>query len=102
MGIDARTQGEQGDLIEELLDPKSLVKKILPEYDSEKSVCLRFVDPYGETIFNQVQIPVLLAELETAVRSCQDTETRVHGEKLISLVASTVDEVHTYVRFIGD
>jgi hypothetical protein len=102
MGIDARTQGERGDKICELLDPKSLVPRLLSSIATEHSVCLRFVDPYGDTYFNQLQLPMLLRELEAAVRACRDPEVLAHGEKLLALAASAVDEVHTYVRFIGD
>lgn len=102
MGIDIRVQGERGDVIRELPDPKSLLPLLLPEHDGHDSACLRFVDRYGDTYFNQIQIPVLLKELESAVRSCPNADARAHGEAVVSLVASAVDQVHTYVRFIGD
>src|SRR4051812_19927629 len=100
MGIDARTQGENGDKIRELLDPKSFVPRLLREVEIDRTVCLPFVDRYGDTYFNQLHIPVLLQELEAAVHACCDIEVRAHGQKLLALVRSAVDEVHTYVRFI--
>lgn len=100
MGIDAFTQDERGNSIRELLDPKSLVTRLVA--DAYGPVCLRFLDPYGDTYFNQLQIPVLLEELESAVRACRNSEARAHGEALLALVASAVDEVHTYVLFSGD
>ena len=102
MGIDARLQDERGAVIRELLDPKSLVPRLLPEHNNASTVCLRFVDRYGDTMFNQVQIPVLLEELRAAVRSCLHPEARAHGEALVSLVAAGLDHVHTYVLLIGD
>jgi hypothetical protein len=102
MGIDIRVQDERGGIIRELLDPKSLVPMLLPEQDGHGSACLRFIDRYGDTYFNQIQIPVLLDELKSAARSCRNAEAKAHGEAVVALVASTVDQVHTYVRFIGD
>lgn len=102
MGIDIRVQDERGGVIRELLDPKSLVPTLLPEQDGTNSACLRFIDRYGDTYFNQIQIPVLLEELKSVVHSCPNAEARAHGEAMVSLVASAVDQLHTYVRFIGD
>jgi hypothetical protein len=65
MGINIRVQDERGGVIRELLDPKSLVPMLLPEQDGHGSACLRFIDRYGDTYFNQIQIPVLLDELST-------------------------------------
>ena len=36
---------------------------------SPKSVCLRFIDPYGDATFNQLQLPLLLRELKDAIQS---------------------------------
>lgn len=102
MGIDIRVQDERGGLIRELLDPKSLLPRLLPRQDNTDSFCLRFIDRYGDTYFNQIQMPLLLIELKAAVRSCSDADAKAHGEAAVSLVASAVDRVHTYVRFVGD
>lgn len=101
MGIDVRIQDERGRVIKELLDPRSLVPALLPP-ETNGSVCLRFVDRYGDTYFNQVQVPFLIAELRAAVRACSDGAAKTHGEAVVSLVESAQDSMHTYVRFIGD
>jgi hypothetical protein len=104
MGIDLRVETENGDLLSELLDPRSLMRQILhtttPSFS--ESVCLRFIDEYGDTTFNQLQLPILLRELRLAVAHCKNLDARAHGEKLASIVKAVNGKVHTYVKFVGD
>ncbi len=66
MGIDAQIESASGELIE-LLDLDRLVEKLLPDFIDETSICFRFIYPYGDTTFNQIQLPVFLCELTLAV-----------------------------------
>ncbi len=104
MGIDCRVENEDGGVLNGLPDSQSLVAFLLSQNDSTigETVCLRFIDQYGDTTFNQMQIPVLLEELRGAVLRCTNLEARAHGEKLAALVATAEGEMHTYVKFIGD
>jgi len=65
MGINARIETEGGESITEVLDPMGYVSWILGSHGLDATVCLRFIDPYGDTIFNQGQLHVLLSELES-------------------------------------
>ena len=104
MGIDCRVEDEDGGFLNGLPDSQSLVAFLLTPHDSTvgEMVCLRFIDEYGDTTFNQLQIPLLLRELRGAVHRCTNLEARAHGAKLESLVATAEGEMHTYVKFIGD
>jgi hypothetical protein len=68
MGIDFRWEDENGEQLEEILDPKNFLGLALSLSDLKETTCLRFVDPYGHTVFNQWQIPVFINELQ-ALRS---------------------------------
>jgi hypothetical protein len=37
---------------------------IFPHVDDAHFVSLRFIDPYGDTLFNRLQVPVVLEELD--------------------------------------
>jgi hypothetical protein len=103
MGIDAQLQDEGGGIIEAALDPGSLVTKLIDGIGELKNtVCLRFIDPYGDTTFNQLQIPVLLDEISNAIKMCEDEHAIQHGEKLIRMLGNASGDVHIYVKFIGD
>jgi hypothetical protein len=68
----------------------------------EGSVCLRFVDAYGLTIFNQAQLPVLLSELERTATLQTNPEIRSHIQEVCRLVSAARGKVHMYVKFVGD
>jgi hypothetical protein len=64
--------------------------------------CLPFIDPYGNTLFNQLQSPHLIGELmEHRVNTKNGTLTRTL-DALISYLRNAEERVHVYVRFIGD
>ncbi len=64
--------------------------------------CLRFIDPYGDAVFNQAQIPVLLEELRALQRKRAGDELASVLSELCAFVERAVDQPHTYVRFVGD
>lgn len=65
------------------------------------SVCLRFIDPYGETVFNQLQIPVLIEELAELRSRSASAELRNRLNAVVAFLSAS-RELHTYVRFSGD
>jgi hypothetical protein len=73
-----------------------------PDMDIENTRCLGFIDDYGNTIFNQFQIPVLIQELESLLPNCRDEKIRTKLETLITFVRKAEGETHTYIKFIGD
>ena len=65
MGIDVSIEDEQGDEEEVLPDPKNYLATALALPGLENTFCLRFIDPYGETLFNREQISLFIIELTT-------------------------------------
>jgi hypothetical protein len=59
--IDVQRQDESGNELARYMDP-GVVSELLAIADTDGR-CLAFIDPYGDTTFNQLQLPVLLAEL---------------------------------------
>jgi hypothetical protein len=102
MGIELVWEEENGTELARLGDPQSLLKGFLPSESALEFVCLRFVDPYGDTIFNTLQLPVLLQELRARASSMLEPPVAEHLSKAISLVANAQGHIHTYVRFVGD
>jgi hypothetical protein len=102
MGIDLRVESESGEVQDEILDDNNLTEKLLPEHDDNTSPCLRYVDHDGDTVFNQLQLPVLLQELEARLRAARKPDLKNHGTALLNLIKSAQDQDHTYVRFSGE
>jgi hypothetical protein len=102
MGIDLRVESESGEVQDEVLDDNNLTEKLLPDQDDAASPCLRFVDRDGDTVFNQLQLPILLKELEVRLRAVRGPDVMSHGTALLNLLKSAQDQEHTYVRFSGE
>jgi hypothetical protein len=104
MGINVAWVDEEHEPKQEVYDPRQLLTHLAlsrwPELST--SVCLRFVLPWSDAVFNQAQIPELLEELRNEASESRDTEVRAHLEKVIRLVEQAVDQTHTYIKFIGD
>ena len=59
----------------------------------QTSPCLRFIDPWGDTAFNQLQIETLIPELQTLAPI---------PLPMIEFVSRWRGEAQTYLKFIGD
>jgi len=102
MGIDVRVETESGEVQDEVLDDQNLTERLLPDREDGTSPCLRFVDPFGDTLFNQIQIPFVVTELEKRLRGPAKPDAKSHCEAILKAVKASVGEAHTYVRFSGE
>jgi hypothetical protein len=102
MGVDARWENTQGAALEILDDPSNLVARFLPDCADVEFACLRFVDLYGDTVFNQLQLPQLLEELQSLAERSFDATVQGHLTALSDLVQKASGQVHSYIRFCGD
>jgi hypothetical protein len=104
MGIDLRWENERGEKLAELRDGGFLVARFLPPIDASDFPCLRFVDPAGDTTFNQAQITQLVWELErlSAQKNKFDPKVDVHLRSVLQFVRQAAGKVHTYIKFYGD
>ena|SRR2546422_327621 len=97
--IGMRRETERGDLIAKFIESGIDVRIV--ERAPTSSICLRFIDPYGDTIINQLQLPILLAELRELRDISPETDLREHIEKAIRFIEAS-KEPHVYIRFVGD
>ncbi len=102
MGIDVRVESESGEVQDEVLDHRNLTQSLMPDREDNGSPCLRFVDPDGDTVFNQLQLPILIAELERRLRGASRPEVKDHGHAVLRLIQAAEGEEHFYVRFSGE
>lgn len=103
MGIDLQMVNERGEVLERIYDPHHTVMKILsaaPDFD--ESICLRFIDRYGDTVFNQSQIAILREELLSVPDSSLESRARAHKQEMLELAKKAEAKVHTYLKFYGD
>ncbi len=102
MGITIVLQDKNSNHIEVAHDEKNLLRKLLPSFDDTSYQCLRFIDLYGDTIFNRLQMKTVLSELER-ISSCA---TSVEEEDLLgrieNLAKQCKNKPHLYLKFYGD
>ena len=102
MGVDLRWEDEHGKQIGEVPDPQMCVSHLVLSIDLVGTICLRFIDPYGDTTFNQLQIPILIEELKYIVKKVSDNRIKDHLSQVIRLAEKSRGEIHTYLKFYGD
>ena|ERR1700744_5140614 len=103
MGIDVAWVNERHESKQDVFDSRQCLARLASsEWPRSNTVCLRFIDVCGDAVFNQAQIPVLLAELRSTLTAQRDEQTKDHLVKVIRLVECAVDRTHTYIKFIGD
>ena|ERR1039457_2900838 len=102
MGINIHWEDERGERLAELPDGDFLVEKFLPHFQAQDFPCLRFVDPAGDTVFNQFQITQLVSELERLSAQKHEPEVEGHLRAVLEFVRQAVGKVHTYIKFYGD
>jgi hypothetical protein len=78
-----------------------LFAHFLRDRDLSATSCLRFIDAFGDTVFNRAQAAVLVDELGAA-RVDADAETRKYIDNAIRLARLASRKPHLYVRFVGD
>ncbi len=102
MPLSIRWEDERGKVLEELLPDRGASLNAVVAKAPDNSVCLRFIDPYGDTVFNRIQLPLLISELQRARQDLPGGASPTHLDSVLALVRKAEDEVHTYVRFLGD
>lgn len=63
MGLGICVEDEIGNMIgDEVGDPRNILHRLLPDHDDSSFICLRFIDWYGDTLFNTLQLPLVRSE----------------------------------------
>jgi hypothetical protein len=70
---------------------------VLPE--NERSALLRYIDPYGDTYFNRIQMDDFLADW---AKVTPPNNEREQWQLVQDMATRCQAEPHLYLRFIGD
>jgi hypothetical protein len=93
-------RAENGLVLDRVVD-EGAIARLSQAAPFDNTVCLRFVDPYGETVFNAAQAAVLGRELEARLGSTGEGDREMLA-RIVELTDRCAGEVHRYVWFIGD
>lgn len=91
---------ENGKEIDYIIDTNGLISQIIP-YNNEKFPLMRYIDLYGDTIYNRLQMPQILAEL-TIIKKTITPKEIVYILNIEALINRGLKEPHLYLKFVGD
>lgn len=74
----------------------------LPDFDSKEFPLLRYIDPYGTTVFNEGQMQDLLPELRLLRQRAEKAETERVIDGIIELTTKGTETPHLFLWWIGD
>ena len=104
MWIELRT--ERGETVRGLDDPSGGTFDAAGDFDrvlTQTGGLLRYVDPYGDTVFNTIQAADLVGEVEQIMTMPDLTRIESRGLGRLKVMAERCrDGVHLYIWFIGD
>jgi glutathione synthase/RimK-type ligase-like ATP-grasp enzyme len=102
MAVNCVLEGEQGDDVERLSDPEGVLNSLIPSMEEATFQCWRFIDLYGDTVFNTLQMSQFLSELKVIRARCSSAQAARILDELERLGHRCLDEVHLYLKFYGD
>jgi hypothetical protein len=95
-------QDEFGGRIASVDDAPSLLDRLLPQVWDDQFPTLGSIDPYGDTTFNSLQMRGFLKEWASVLQKAGTAEEQQLVCAIESLAQRCRDEVHVYLKFIGD
>jgi len=103
MGLAIVLENENGQKIERVDDPTNILHKLLPSHDDERYNLLTFIDWYGDTTFNRLQVATVISELELIEREkAETTEEKMLIHNILLLAKKSQQAPHFYLKFYGD
>jgi hypothetical protein len=102
MGFGIEVQDEWGGKADSVVDPKNILDRLLPPPGDSTHPMLGSIDPYADTVFNNLQMRWFLSEWAEVSAKAQTPEERELVSKIEAMACRVRDEVHLYLKFIGD
>lgn len=75
---------------------------MLPSIKDPNFWYLNRIDPYGHTVFNQLQGPRLLEEWDEFAKRATTAQMTLTFARIRSSIEMLIDGVHRYLRFRGE
>lgn len=103
MGLSVVLETESGEELERVDDPSNMLHVLLVGADERSCSLLRFIDWYGDTVFNHLQIESFLIEWEVLdQQSIRSSEEKALLDRIKKMAQRAQKEPHLYLKFYGD
>jgi hypothetical protein len=99
--IDVTVETEKGQRRAELGTRARQLGRLLALASQRRFELLRFVDPYGDTVFNRPQMETFLLEWAELTKEATDEEVNA-CERVTEMGEYVRDNPHHYLKFYGD
>lgn len=97
-----RIEDNRSRVVSEMRDGVGLVDDVLVPKSKTRQGQLQYVDDFGTTTFNVLQVDEILKELAEAASLEMSTEQRQALGQLVDLARRVQDEPHRTLTFYGD
>lgn len=95
-------QDENGKPLTQVNGDPHLLDSLLLEAHDAPFHTLRFIDPYGDTVFNRLQMNEFLAEWDILMARARSLEEREVLAEVGVLASLCREQPHLYLKFCGD
>lgn len=102
MGFSIQLEDRQGKVLEEITDLESLLARVFPSWDDASFHCLRYTDPWGDTVFNHLQMDEVISELQRLRAKTSVEVERAFLDAIEAMAKRCKEGEQIYLKFVGD
>jgi hypothetical protein len=92
---------ETGVMVADAVDVRDVLVSLAEQKEVGQLAVAHVIDPLGNTVFNRLQIPLLLQDIEALSSGASPKELGVL-ERIADLATRALAERHLYLKFYGD
>jgi len=93
---------ETGEKIDSIVDSTNLLGSLPSPLDGNPYRLLNYIDIYSDTIFNRMQIPDLIVDLDRLREATPSDEHRTFISRLEDMAERSLLSPHQFLKFIGE
>jgi hypothetical protein len=102
MGLVITLESESGEKKQFVTDNHNLLHLLLPLTNNDSFKLLKYIDWYADTVFNQIQLNDLIADIDLLLEKTDNVNERDLLARIKEMCIHCKDEYHQYIKFYGD
>jgi hypothetical protein len=102
MGLTVVLEDENGTALGSAEDPANVLHRLLPNPEDTSFPVLKFIDWYGDTVINRLQLEAFLQEWDRIAQKILTADEKLLLSRIRDLATRAQQQQHTYLKFYGD
>ena len=102
MGMTVLLTTERGEVVDQMGDSSNHLHRLLPSSEEVGYVLVNYIDWYGDTVFNRLQMPRFRSEWARLGGAALASGAADLHAKVTAMAERCAAEVHLYLKFQGD